>query len=150
MNLTRRQLHALWPLVIAEWGASAAEGASDAVLPSRCYEFENLPVKVNPKTHAESRQVFNGVTHEGYPVDLHITTMPPGQMPHAPHRHAHEEMMMIQQGKLEVTIAGKTSTVGPGSVIYVASNEEHGLKSVGDGAAQYFVLAIGHQSKSES
>lgn len=150
MDLTRRQLHALWPLVIAECAASAAKGASDALLPSRCYAFESLPAKIDPKTHAEFRQVFTGVTHEGYPIDLHITTMPPGQMPHAPHHHAHEEMMLIQQGKLEMTIAGKTCSVGPGSVIYVASNEEHGLRSVGDVAAQYFVLAIGHQSKSES
>jgi len=54
---------------------------------------------------------------------------------------------MVQQGKLEVTISGKTSVVGPGSVIYVRSNDEHGLKSVGDGPAQYFVLTIGNQAK---
>ena len=58
--------------------------------------------------------------------------------------------MMLQQGKLEVTISGQTSVVGPGSVIYVHSNEEHGLKSVGEVAAQYFVLAVGHQVQARS
>ena len=148
MPITRRDLHALWPILLSQCALSASqEGTSDRPLPSRCYSFEHLPVRVDPKTHAEFRQVFTGVTHEGLPLDLHVTTMPPGEMPHPPHHHLHEEMMLIQRGKLEATIAGKASIVGPGSVIYIASNEEHGLKSVGDVAAQYFVLAIGHQEK---
>ncbi len=148
MHLTRRDLNAFLPFLVSQAAVNAApQSEGEQPLPSRCYTFEKLPVRTDPKTHAEFRQVFTGVTHEGFPIDLHITTMPAGEMPHPPHHHAHEEMMMIQQGKLEVTISGKTSTVGPGSVIYVLSNEEHGLTSVGDGPAQYFVLAIGHQSK---
>ena len=146
MDLSRRAINNLWPLLLA--GSLEVEAAATDPLPSACYPFESLPVSVNKATHAESRQVFKGVTHEGLPIDMHITTMPPGQMPHAPHHHVHEETMMIKEGKLEVTIAGKTTVVGPGSVIYVLSNEEHGLKSVGDVAAQYFVLAIGKQTKS--
>jgi quercetin dioxygenase-like cupin family protein len=147
MQVTRRELNALWPFLLAEPTLNDAQFEGERPLPSRCYAFEKLPVRIDPRTHAEFRQVFSGVTHEGYPIDLHITTMPPGEMPHPPHHHAHEEMMLIQQGKLEATISGKTTTVGPGSVIYVLSNEEHGLKSVGDVPAQYFVVAIGHQSK---
>lgn len=36
----------------------------------------------------------------------------------------------------------KTERMGPGSV-FVYSNEEHGIKNVGDTPAQGFVLAIG-------
>lgn len=148
MQLTRRDLHAFLPLLLSQCALSASqEGAGERPLSSRCYSFEHLPVRVDPKTHAEFRQVFTGVTHEGVPIDLHITTMPPGEIPHPPHHHVHEEMMLIQEGRLAATIAGRSSVVGPGSVIYVFSNEEHGLKSVGDVPAQYFVLAIGHQNK---
>ena len=147
MDLTRRQLHALWPLLIAECAASTAADGAGAALPSRCYSFENLPVRVDHTNHAEYRQVFTGVTNDGCPIDLHITTMPPGQRPHPPHHHVHEEMMLVQKGQLEATIAGKSSTVGPGSVIYIASNEEHGLRNPGNEPAQYFVLAIGQQTK---
>ena len=141
MSPSRRDLNFLLPLL-----AMRADAAGDGQLPSKCYSFKSLPVKVNEKNHAESRQVFSGMTHDGCPIDLHITTMPPGQMPHPPHHHLHEEMMLVQQGELQATIAGKSSVVGPGSVIYVHSNEEHGLKNTGDVAAQYFVLAVGRQT----
>ena len=144
MDLSRRDLNILWPLLFA---ADPAQ-AETVPLPSERYSFESLPVRVDPKTHAESRQVFRGVTHDGFPIDLHITTMPPGQSPHPPHHHVHEEIMMVQQGKIEMTISGKTCVVGPGSVIFVHSNDEHGLKSVGDVPAQYFVFATGNQSAS--
>ena len=32
-----------------------------------------------------------------------------------------------------VTIAGRSANLGPGSVAYVASNEEHGWRNVGTG-----------------
>ncbi len=140
MDLSRRELNRFWPLLLAATQVAAAE---DTVLPSKVYAFASLPVKVNSKTKAESRQVFSGTTHEGTHIDLHITTMPPGEMPHPAHRHAHEEMMLIQQGSLEVTINGEKSIAGAGSVIYIHSNDEHGLKGTGDTPAQYFVLAIG-------
>lgn len=139
MDLSRRDLSALLPLL----AACSAHAAEDSVLGSATYAFESLSVHTNPKNNAQSRQVFSGTTHDGFLIDLHITTMPPGEMPHPPHHHLHEEMMLVQQGQLEVIIAGKKTVVGPGSVIYVHSNEEHGLKSAGDVAAQYFVLALG-------
>ncbi len=144
MDLSRRELSIFWPLLFA----AGAAGAQTAPLPSECYSFESLPVKVNPTTHAESRQVFRGTTHDGFPLDLHITTMPPGQSPHPPHHHVHEEIMLVQTGRIEMTISGKTCVAGPGSVVFVHSNEEHGLKSVGDVPAQYFVLATGNQTAS--
>jgi mannose-6-phosphate isomerase-like protein (cupin superfamily) len=137
MQPTRRDLSLLLPALMAV--------PSIPALPSKCYEFTELPVKKDAKTGNESRQVFDGYTHTGYPIDLHITTLQPGLMPHPPHHHAHEEAMFIKEGTLEFTIAGKTERVGPGSVVYVNSNEEHGLKNVGDLPATYFVLALGRE-----
>lgn len=141
MNLSRRDLSFLMPLLAMN--ASAAD--SKSILPSNCYPFDALPVHTDPSSHAEFRQVLHGTTHDGFPIDLHVTTMPPGQMPHPPHHHEDEEMMLVQRGSLEVTISGKTCVVGPGSVIFIRSNEEHGFKCAGDVAAQYFVLALGKQ-----
>ena len=141
MDCTRRDLSALLPML-----AAIAAGRADAALPtlpSKTYEFSALPEKTNPQTHNETRNVFDGLTHDGTHLDMHITTLMPGQMPHPAHHHEHEEMMMLQSGTLETMVNGKTARMGPGSVFYVYSNEEHGIKNVGDTPAQYFVLAIG-------
>ena len=112
-------------------------------LASKAYRFEDLPVKV--KGENRSRDVFNGKNHAGVALDLHITELGPGQAPHAPHRHLHEEIVMLRTGLLEVTIEAKVTRVTAGSVVYVNSNEEHGWKNPGSESAQYFVLAIGRE-----
>jgi len=139
MNYSRRDLSLLLPALVA-----VGLDAKEAVLPSKVYSFDALPVKTSPRNHSESRQVFTGTTHTGCPIDLHITTLPPGQMPHPAHHHVHEEMFLIKEGTLEATISGHSTTAGPGSIIYIASNDEHGVKNVGDAPAQYFVLAMGN------
>jgi hypothetical protein len=53
------------------------------MLPARAYKYEDLPVKVN-KT-SRGRAVLKGDTHSGFPIELHLTELDPGQAPHAPH-----------------------------------------------------------------
>lgn len=119
-----------------------ARAADTKKLESKTYRFEDLPVKVN-KNGSKGRAVLNGGTHDNFPIEMHLTELQPGQEPHPPHHHVHEEMVLIQSGLLEVTINGKASRLGPGSAAFVASNEEHGWKNVGDTKALYFVLALG-------
>ncbi len=146
MNYSRRDLSLLLPALLAAAQTNASAATEGNMLPSHCYNFDALPVKTNPKTHNESRQVFDGTTHEGVPIDLHITTLMPGESPHPPHRHVHEELMLIQKGTLEFTISDQPHTAGPGSVVFVHSNDLHGLKNTGASPAQYFVLAMGHRN----
>ena len=143
MNTSRRELSWLLPVLLA--GAARAEEEKADELASACYPFDKLPVNKNAKNGNEIRQVFSGETHEGCPVDLHITTLQPGQMPHPAHTHVHEEMIVMEAGTLEVTISGKSTRIGPGSVAVVKSQELHGWKNVGDAPATYFVLALGHK-----
>src|ERR1035438_2996872 len=99
MKLSRRELTALLPALAA---AQTAAPQAKPTLASKAYRFEDLPVKVNGENR--SRDVFNGKNHTGFPLDIHITELGPGQAPHAPHRHAHEEIVMLQAGMLDVTI----------------------------------------------
>lgn len=133
--MTRRDLTLLSAGLIA-----ATAKAQKPALPSKTYRFEDLVLK------GTSRNVFDGFTHAGFHVDLHETELAPGKAPHAPHRHEHEEIAMIREGTLEVTIEGKVTTAGPGSVIYAASNDLHGWKNIGAKTAQYFVIALGRVS----
>ncbi|HTB12812.1 MAG TPA: cupin domain-containing protein [Bryobacteraceae bacterium] len=136
--MTRRDLTLLSAGLFA--AAAKAQKPALATLPSKAYRFEDLTLKGN------SRAVFDGMTHTGFHVDLHETQLAPGAAPHAPHRHDHEEVVMVQDGTLEATIEGNVTVVGPGSVIYAASNDLHGWKNVGDTTAHYFVIALGHKT----
>jgi quercetin dioxygenase-like cupin family protein len=113
-------------------------------LPSKVMKFEDLPAKVNATS--KIRAVLDGETHSGVHIEVHVTELPPGQSPHAPHRHVHEEMFLLQAGLLDATIEGKTQRLTPGSVCYVNSNEEHGLHNPGPDRAEYFVVALGGES----
>jgi quercetin dioxygenase-like cupin family protein len=136
MIWTRRDLKYLIPAL----AAGSAAGQSKA-LASKSYRYEDLTARSNGQNR--SLPVLNGATHSGFPVELHETELGPSQEPHPPHHHAHEEMIMIREGMLDVTIAGNTTRLGPGSVAYVASNEEHGWRNAGTDRAKYFVLALG-------
>jgi quercetin dioxygenase-like cupin family protein len=133
--MTRRDLTLLSAGLIA--ATAKAQKPSLPTLPSHAYRFEDLELKGN------ARAVFDGLTHSGFHVDLHETELAPGAAPHAAHRHEHEEIVMVREGTLEITIEGKVTIAGPGSVVYAASNDLHGWKNVGATKAHYFVIALG-------
>src|SRR5262249_7054158 len=127
-------------LIVGAVGAIRLAAAQEA-LPTGLFPHDQLTVRASGPT--EIRQMMTGKTHSGDLVDLHETALAPGQMPHAAHHHVHEEMLLIREGTLDVTVRGKTDRLGPGSAVYIASNEEHGWKNVGSTQAKYFVVALG-------
>jgi mannose-6-phosphate isomerase-like protein (cupin superfamily) len=138
MKITRRHLAALVPAMAA---AQSKEAKKRSQLASRCYKYEDLAVKKNGEN--ESRDIFDGLNRSNFQLDIHMTNLGPGMMPHGAHHHTHEEIVMLRNGELDVTIEGKTTRVTAGSVVYVHSNEEHGWKNPGPGRAEYFVMAVG-------
>ncbi len=147
MDMNRRDLMVALS-ALAATSAVAAEGqaAGDGPLlaHSEFFPFERLPV-TTAANGAQTRAVMQGRLPTGEFLEVHETTMPPGQMPHPPHRHTHSEMMLVREGKLEVTSEGKTGVIEPGGIAFNASGTLHGVKSVGDVPAKYFVVAVGVQ-----
>jgi mannose-6-phosphate isomerase-like protein (cupin superfamily) len=137
MNISRRD----WCLLATALAASPGMAAQGSVLGSKMFSYDQLPVREHDGI--QSRAILSGELHTGCYIEVHQTRLPPGAMPHPPHHHPHEEMFAIREGTLEVTIKGQTTHLGPGSVGFVGSNDEHGVRNIGTTPAEYFVTAFG-------
>ena len=117
-------------------GAPTPEGQ----LGSTVVDWASLPVKAT-KT-GERREVVNLPTATLANFECHVTTLNPGEAPRAPHRHPDEELILVKEGTVDVTINGHTQQAGPGSIVFFGSNDEHGLKNAGATAATYYVVRV--------
>ena len=141
MSATRREMLFLLSGLASSAVALEALPSQDSSLLSTTYPFSELPMKNT--NGAEIRAVLKGKLATGETLEVHETTLPPGAMPHAPHHHVHSEMWLIREGTVQLTINGTSHVIGPGSVGFVHSNDEHGIKNVGTAPASYFVVAVG-------
>ena len=124
--------------------AEAGSSPEPKLIHSQLFPFDSL--RVGHSTNGgESRSVTHGTLATGEFVEVHETMLPPGQMPHPPHRHTHSEFLLIREGKLEVISEGQHGLIESGGVVFTASGVLHSLKNVGDVPANYFVVAIGSQ-----
>jgi mannose-6-phosphate isomerase-like protein (cupin superfamily) len=55
----------------------------------------------------------------------------PGKSPHPPHTHVEEEVMIVESGSGEIFCDGKTTQVGPGSVMFTTPNAPHAITNRG-------------------
>ena len=55
----------------------------------------------------------------------------PGKTNHLPHTHVEEEVLIVESGEGEIFCDGKTTKVGPGTIMYTTPNVPHGIKSTG-------------------
>jgi XRE family transcriptional regulator, regulator of sulfur utilization len=134
MFFTRREVARLaMALAVAQAPAGTAVGGSQT--------FRHEDLKPNTSDPLTSRLMLNTRTHTVYRADVHEWEIPSGQAPHPPHQHVHEVLMLVRDGTMEVTIAGTTARLGPGSC--VASNQMHGWRNDGTDVVRYFVLAFG-------
>lgn len=99
--------------------------------------------KLEPKKEETriKRQVLEGKTFALSYFEVHSSTLEPGEAPHPPHTHAdQEELMIIKEGRVKITIAGASKILGPGSIAFAMPGDEHGIENTGNTQATYYIL----------
>jgi quercetin dioxygenase-like cupin family protein len=61
---------------------------------------------------------------------------------HPPHHHPNEEIFIVKEGQLDVSINGRHESAGPGGMVFIASNDVHNVTNVGPSLATYTVVSF--------
>src|SRR5579863_185503 len=135
--ITRRDLI----VALVAVGCSAGVFAAADRLPligSSAFDWNSVPAK--PTETGSVRSFFKVRTPTLEQLEVHVTALNPGKSPHPPHRHPNEEMIVVQKGTVEALVNGEWKSAGPGSVIFFASNQLHGLRNGSSEPAVYHVI----------
>jgi (S)-ureidoglycine aminohydrolase len=114
-------------------GPAATEKRSPFVL-----SWSNMPVHRNSK--GETRQIFSLPTTWLSKIDLHATTLNPGEVSHPPHTHRTEEIILLRTGNIEEYIHGKHYPATDGALIFLPSGNPHAVENHSTKPATYFAL----------
>lgn len=97
------------------------------------YEDEGKPV-------GKIGLYFDGATEESQSLVAGRFVIDPGKSPHPPHVHPDEEILIVESGRGEIFCEGKTTKVGPGSVMYSAPNVPHNITNTGDEPLTFYFM----------
>lgn len=145
--MTSIRFHCLHLLVAAMAAAiNAAAAQTPPTMPatapeksgSKAFTWESLVAR--PSRVGATRKIIDAPTVTFERLEAHATTLNPGLASHPPHQHAREELILVKEGTLEVTINGRTERAGAGSVLFYAANDFHSVRNIGDEPSTYLVL----------
>jgi quercetin dioxygenase-like cupin family protein len=136
--LTRRDVFVAFIAASLTLAAVAAISARGAVLSSTVFDWNAMTAQ--PNKTGSVRKVVQMPTATLDELEIHITTLNPGETPHAPHKHPDEELLIVKEGTVESLVNGELKRVGPGSVIFQAANQLHSIRNVGSVPATYHVI----------
>jgi (S)-ureidoglycine aminohydrolase len=113
--------------------ASQAPGHYPFVL-----DWPAMPVQHTAK--GESRQIFSQPTPWLTKIDMHATTLNPGEVSHLPHIHRAEEIILMRSGHVQMYINGQHYPAAGGDLVFLASGNPHALENTGKERCEYFAL----------
>ena len=136
--MTRRDLLVALIAVVLTLTGVAATQPKPAPLGSQVWDWKDMVA--TPTAVGELRTIVRAPTVTLDELEIHITTLKPGVESHPPHQHPNEEMLIVREGTVEALVNGQLKRVGPGSIIFQASNQLHNIKNVGTTPATYHVI----------
>jgi mannose-6-phosphate isomerase-like protein (cupin superfamily) len=93
--------------------------------------LDESKAKLTKENFGDLRIYYDGPTDQLKSMTAGSLRLKAGMSPHPPHQHPEEEFMVITEGTGEIVVEGKTTKVGPGSMMYSAANKLHGIVNTG-------------------
>lgn len=97
-------------------------------------------VTFKPSANGGRRNIINEPTSSLKNLEIHVTTLKEGLPSHSAHTHTDDEIILIRRGTVKETINGMPYTAGPGSVIFLTGDDDHGIANVGKGECEYYAI----------
>lgn len=110
------------------------------------YRWADHPVKLGELR--ESRRILEGTSAHLEYFRMHATTQYVGAKPGKAHANEDmEEVLIVKEGLMKLTIEGKSTIMGAGSVMLLMPQQMHSLENVGDTPLTYFVMKYKSKKK---
>ena len=135
-------------IVASEQGKQAAASAAEQgnVIPSRGYTL-TVGREVDDSRPWKPEILFRGSTAALDFLQCHRSALVPGHIPHPPHAHAEEELLIMLSGEAELILAGDASGeqdsrvhVHAGDFVYYPAQYAHTLQATGWEPANYLMF----------
>lgn len=102
------------------------------------YDWDKIEFKKTAKGGV--RAIMRSPTQTLIELEMHVTTLNVGEKSHDQHMHPDEEILIVRYGKVEELIKGKPFLLGPGSLIFLSSDDLHGIRNAGNGPCEYYAI----------
>jgi len=101
-------------------------------------DWPDLVMKSTPK--GESRAIFNQPTTWLKNINMHATTLNPGEISHPQHMHRAEEILLLRSGTVRMHIGDHYVPAKGGDLVFLPSGVPHDLENGNTGRTEYFAL----------
>lgn len=101
-------------------------------------DWSELVMKPTPK--GESRAIFNQPATWLTNINMHATTLNPGEISHPQHMHRAEEILLLRSGNVRMHIGNGYIPAKGGDLVFLPSGVPHDLENGKDGRTEYFAL----------
>jgi hypothetical protein len=105
-------------------------------LPSLVIDSANA--KLTHESYGDLRIYFDGPTGQLRALTVGSLALKAGMVPHPPHQHPEEEIMLVTEGAGEITVEAKVYPVAAGSMMYCSAQRLHGITAGPHGLTFYF------------
>lgn len=103
--------------------------------------YDLSEAEVRQRESGKRMPMLLGASRDFVYLEMHATTLVPGASPHAPHAHDDiEEVLIVKEGMLEVSIGKEKHKLSPGSIALIMPGDRHGITNKGTDEVLYYTF----------